>query len=147
MAEFAEIIVNKLFLGNSHCITQKGVLDALQAHVVISILAEDEYERYGVTREVIGSDRVWHRIILEDDESAEISEHFHEVHHTIRENLREGKNVIVHCGAAVSRSPTLILSYLMLENGWDYERAYRYVKDRRPYIRPNKGFEEQLKAI
>jgi protein-tyrosine phosphatase len=146
MAEFAEI-VGRLFLGNSHCITQKGVLDALQVHTVISILAEDEYERYRVTREAIGSERAWHRIVLEDDESEDISKHFHEVHHTIRENLREGHAVIVHCGAAVSRSPTLIIAYLMLENGWDYERAYRYVKDRRPYIRPNKGFEAQLKAI
>lgn len=147
MAEFAEIIDNKLFLGNSHCITQKGILNILQVNTVISILAEDEYERYGVTREAIGTERIWHRIILEDDESAEISNHFHEVHDIIQQSIRDGKNVIVHCGAAVSRSPTLIISYLMLENGWDYKRAYRYVKDRRPYIQPNKGFEEQLKAI
>lgn len=146
MAEFTEIIVNKLFLGNVRCITEKKVLDILGADIIISILSEDEYERFGVTSNCIG-DREWCRLILEDDEDEKIGKYFIEVHKIIKEGIEKGKTVLVHCAAGISRSPSLIIAYLMIENGWDYDKAYRYVKDRRPYIRPNSGFEKQLKNI
>ena len=34
----------------------------------------------------------------------------------------------------------------MKEYGWTLEDAYKYVKSKRPIIRPNKGFMEQLKT-
>jgi hypothetical protein len=146
MAEFTEIIVDKLFLGNVRCVTEKKVLNILDINIIISILSEDEYERFGVTRDCIG-DREWCRLILEDDEDEKIGDYFTEVRRIIKEGIEKEKTVLVHCAAGISRSPSFIIAYLMRENGWDYEKAYRYVKDRRPYIRPNSGFEKQLKNI
>ena len=34
---------------------------------------------------------------------------------------------------------------MMKEKRWDYDTCYRYVKERRPIIEPNEGFEAQLR--
>jgi protein-tyrosine phosphatase len=47
----------------------------------------------------------------------------------------------------MSRSATLVLAYLMIENRWTYEEAYNFVKKRRPIIQPNIGFVKQLKGL
>lgn len=57
------------------------------------------------------------------------------------------KNLLVHCNAGVSRSPTIIISYLIVKLKLSYENAYEKVKSVRPCIRPNDGFVAQLKAL
>lgn len=56
-------------------------------------------------------------------------------------------NVLVHCNAGVSRSATIVIGYLILVKHFTYDVAYSVVKIARCCIRPNKGFEEQLKRL
>ena len=58
-----------------------------------------------------------------------------------------GGKVLVHCGAGRSRSATVLLSYLMSENSWDYDTALTFLKTKRPMVQPNKGFEQQLRLF
>jgi atypical dual specificity phosphatase/dual specificity phosphatase 12 len=51
---------------------------------------------------------------------------------------------LVHCYAGISRSASIIISYLMKKYNWSYEKAYNYVKNKRPIINPNRGFKKQL---
>jgi hypothetical protein len=47
---------------------------------------------------------------------------------------------LVHCQKGMSRSATIVLSYLMLANrGLSLMKALHYVKDRRPVVSPNQG--------
>lgn len=55
--------------------------------------------------------------------------------------------VLIHCRAGVSRSATVALAYLMTQYRWKLEYALQYLKQRRPIIRPNPGFIQQLKCI
>lgn len=57
----------------------------------------------------------------------------------------------MHCAAGISRvfhivmqSATLVIAYLMRKNRWRLAKAYKYVKEKRGMIKPNKGFEIQL---
>lgn len=52
--------------------------------------------------------------------------------------------VLVHCYAGVSRSPALVIAYLMATKGWGLEEAYDFVKERRRIIKPNRSFINQL---
>merc|ERR1740129_1088027 len=65
----------------------------------------------------------------------------------LREWHREGRIILVHCNAGVSRSAAAVLGYLMVDHGFDYETAYSLVKDKRHSIRPNEGFVKQLKEL
>lgn len=44
----------------------------------------------------------------------------------------------------VSRSASTVIAYAMKEYGWDLERAFDYVKERRTVTKPNPSFMKQL---
>ena len=53
--------------------------------------------------------------------------------------------VFVHCVAGVSRSSTIVISYLMKINKWTFDKSLQFVQNKRPKIMPNNGFIQQLK--
>ena len=146
------LIKNGIFIGNltsvigDHRIEEESYLDELNIKVVISAITEEEYEYHMITKDDF-SNINWYRLVIDDDEDERISQHFFDIHKVISEAVSNNNNVIVHCAAGMSRSATLVLAYLMIENRWHYEEAYNFVKKRRPIIQPNIGFIKQLKAL
>jgi len=53
---------------------------------------------------------------------------------------------LVHCTQGVSRSPSVIIYFVMTFRKVNYDIALEYVKGRRSCTFPNDGFEEQLLA-
>lgn len=62
-------------------------------------------------------------------------------------NLARKSNVLVHCNAGVSRSSSVVIGFLIFEQGLDFEPAYSIVKKSRSCCRPNPGFEQQLRLL
>ena len=58
----------------------------------------------------------------------------------------ENGGVLVHCFGGKSRSPAFIAAYLMSSRGWSFDEAYNVIKQARPVIDINPGFECQLRA-
>ena len=56
----------------------------------------------------------------------------------------KGGVVLVHCVAGVSRSATICLAYLVSHNHMSLQQAWQHVKKVRPWVKPNKGFLQQL---
>jgi protein-tyrosine phosphatase len=46
--------------------------------------------------------------------------------------------------AGISRSPTLVIAYLMKTQNLSFSEAFDLVKKKRPIIHPNQGFKNQL---
>lgn len=86
----------------------------------------------------------YHQIFIHDEDKQEIDVYFDECHKFIDGCLQTGGKILIHCAAGVSRSPTIVISYLMKKNKWDDLYAYNHVKKIRSIINPNKGFMEQL---
>lgn len=90
----------------------------------------------------------WHtqhvRVPVNDVAGADLSCHFDRVADTIESNSMAGKKTLVHCMAGVSRSASLCIAYLMKYHRMSLRSAHAHVKSRRPIIRPNPGFWEQL---
>uniref|UniRef100_A0A8R1HQR3 protein-tyrosine-phosphatase n=1 Tax=Caenorhabditis japonica TaxID=281687 RepID=A0A8R1HQR3_CAEJA len=63
----------------------------------------------------------------------------------IEESVANNENIVVHCLAAVSRSVTICVAYLMLKNQWSLEKALKMVQSIRKPAEPNSGFLAQLK--
>ncbi|KAJ8397237.1 hypothetical protein AAFF_G00440710 [Aldrovandia affinis] len=74
--------------------------------------------------------------------SARLCDHFESVAERIHSNRTGG--TLVHCAAGMSRSPALVMAYLMRYKGVTLRQAHDWVRDCRPFIRPNAGFWRQL---
>uniref|UniRef100_A0A665V4W6 Si:ch1073-184j22.2 n=1 Tax=Echeneis naucrates TaxID=173247 RepID=A0A665V4W6_ECHNA len=82
------------------------------------------------------------RVPVSDLPSARLGDHFDRVAERIHENRAGG--TLVHCAAGMSRSPALVMAYLMRYRGVTLRQAHRWVQDSRPHVRLNTGFWDQL---
>lgn len=60
------------------------------------------------------------------------------------EAKKNNSKVLVHCQAGVSRSPTIVIAYLMRQFGISMNDAYNKVLQMRPIIAPNIAYYSQL---
>lgn len=83
---------------------------------------------------------------LEDNPFAELAEHLPETTAFLKSALATGPNarVLVHCVQGVSRSASVVVGYLVAEQGLPPARALALVKARHPGADPNFGFVRQL---
>lgn len=82
------------------------------------------------------------RVPVSDLPSARLGDHFDRVAERIHGNRAGG--TLVHCAAGMSRSPALVMAYLMRYRGVTLQQAHGWVRESRPYVRLNAGFWEQL---
>ncbi|XP_073348057.1 dual specificity protein phosphatase 18 [Pagrus major] len=82
------------------------------------------------------------RVPVSDLPSARLGDHFDRVAERIHGNRAGG--TLVHCAAGMSRSPALVMAYLMRYRAVTLCQAHRWVQESRPYVRLNAGFWEQL---
>ena len=79
-----------------------------------------------------------------DAPHAPLSAYFDRVVKKITKVRNKGGKTLIHCMAGVSRSASLCIVYLMKEKRMSLKKAHEHVKSRRPFIRPNVGFWQQL---
>ena len=60
---------------------------------------------------------------------------------------RDNSSVLVHCGAGISRSATIVVAYLMWYLQLPFMASYKFVQRLRPQISPNLNFVGQLVAF
>merc|ERR1719431_1696836 len=84
------------------------------------------------------------RIPVSDVPSASILPYFDQVADLIESNSMRGRRTLVHCNAGISRSSSLCIAYLMKYHRMSLRSAHDHVRSRRPIIRPNTGFWQQL---
>ncbi|XP_054452558.1 dual specificity protein phosphatase 14 [Anoplopoma fimbria] len=82
------------------------------------------------------------QVPVQDRPHAPLGHYFDPVAERIHQN--QTGRTLVHCSAGRSRSPSLIMAYLMRFEGLSLRRAHEVVLDQRPFIRPNAGFWRQL---
>ncbi|XP_070685637.1 dual specificity protein phosphatase 14 isoform X2 [Pempheris klunzingeri] len=79
---------------------------------------------------------------VQDRPHAPLGHYFDPVAERIDQNQTGA--TLVHCTAGRSRSPTLVMAYLMRSEGLSLRRAHELVLEQRPFVRPNAGFWRQL---
>ena len=82
---------------------------------------------------------------LYDIESQNIFPKFEVAYNFIKRNSKNNTYILIHCMVGMSRSASLVVFYLMKEKGWDYDTCITYMRERRPGVSPNNGFERQLR--
>eukprot|EP00741_Cyanophora_paradoxa_P020300 tig00021244_g19594.t1 len=80
------------------------------------------------------------KVPIEDDPKAPIILYIEHAHDFVDAAIARGGRVYVHCNAGISRSPTVVISYLMRRRGMTLKAAFEHVRARRPQAAPNAGF-------
>merc|ERR1712032_767153 len=88
---------------------------------------------------------VRHRTIEVDDEpSQDLLPFIQQGIDEIRDALKDGCSILVHCFAGVSRSAAFVTAYIMQTRKVPLSVAFKEVKLRRKCVDPNPGFIRQL---
>lgn len=81
---------------------------------------------------------------IKDDENEDIYKFFDIFADIIHERITKKEIVYVHCFVGMSRSPTIVASYLMKYHNMTANQALFFIKDKRTISNPNEGFVKQL---
>jgi hypothetical protein len=81
-----------------------------------------------------------------DKGSEDLAIHFPTIFEFMRKALRDGGKLFVHCEMGLSRGATVMIAFLRA-NGYfeSLQSTYEYVRQQRPWISPNCGFQQQLR--
>lgn len=128
-----------LHIGGLFTLKRKEALKSANITHVLSVLTLplDEALFKGYERLVIN---------IDDDEGADIIQHFPASNDFIQQGLDSGGGVLVHCAMGKSRSATLILAYLLSTSPQTHTpiSALMHLRLARPIAEPNPGFMDQL---
>mmetsp|Transcript_85769 Transcript_85769/g.275804 ORF Transcript_85769/g.275804 Transcript_85769/m.275804 type:complete len:292 (-) Transcript_85769:929-1804(-) len=84
---------------------------------------------------------------LRDIKGETIAPHLLEAYAFLARAKASGQCCLVHCMVGASRSVSVVLAYLVTQEGRSLAEAWTLVKGARKQARPNKGFAEQLIAL
>ena len=136
----SEVIEGFLYLGNRHQAANARVLSALGITHVINATRD-----LPNVHEQSTDDIQYTRIPLDDDGVSDLSPHLGPLVARLTEVSSDPKGrVLVHCHLGLSRSATVVLSYLMASRHISLDHALDQLHARRPTIAPNRGFLSQL---
>uniref|UniRef100_A0A8C5Q0A8 protein-serine/threonine phosphatase n=1 Tax=Leptobrachium leishanense TaxID=445787 RepID=A0A8C5Q0A8_9ANUR len=86
----------------------------------------------------------YHNIRVYDEEDTDLLAYWNDTYKFISKAKKHGAKCLVHCKMGVSRSASTVIAYAMKEYGWNLDRAFDYVKERRTVTKPNPSFMRQL---
>jgi dual specificity MAP kinase phosphatase len=133
-------ILPYLYIGNKHDAENRQILSSSHITHVLNVTSHIPlYFENDVTVTYL-------RVPASDSGSQNLKQYF-DVAIEFIESVRcaaEGQCILVHCQAGVSRSPTLVLAYIMARYKLSLLDAFAFVKSRRQIIAPNFNFMGQL---
>ncbi len=138
----SNIFENLLYLG-SQASTRNDILIERNIHHLISIGCDP--------LDVDANIKVFKYEIEDNGNVNNINTFFNQtipfIHNIINDCINKNQPILIHCKAGMSRSVSVIITWLMFHKNMTYEEAYNYVKERRPVISPNISFVDYMKNI
>nr|XP_057904874.1 dual specificity protein phosphatase 3-like [Doryrhamphus excisus] len=137
----------RIYVGNAFLANNVTRLKRLKITHILNAAEGNSFMHVNTNAEFYkGTDVIYHGMPASDTDHFDISIYFEEAAEFIANALayKNGKGrVYVHCKEGYSRSPTLVIAYLMLRQNMDVHSALATVRHNRE-IGPNDSFLRQL---
>lgn len=142
--DFKHLIISKInnfiYLGScEHPLTNSDDFKRLNIDVIINCANEIEYPP--------NINFLVEKIPIIDGNSISFLENMDCANDKIHYYLKKYKKIYIHCVRGISRSPAILIYYLMMHKRFTYDRAYDLLKSIRPIIDIDPEFESSLRAI
>ena len=132
-----EILDNFLYLGSSKASKDLEGLQRLGITHIVNLAGKQYFP--GTFQ--------YKRAFFEDSKEAEFKHLLNGIFEFIENaKVTDGK-VLVHCQGGISRSPSIVIAYVMHNHNSTYEEALALVKAKRRCVRPNVHFQAQLREF
>jgi len=134
---YANEIIEGLYLGSQRAITVP-ISELLSRNITnILMIGKVKYPR-------IHESITYLQIPLDDVDTAPLSDYIQQAVEFI--NSSSG-SVLVNCQMGLSRSPSFVIAYLIIQKKMSFDTAFNLVQTKRPSIIPNEGFVKQLRLL
>ena len=130
--ERIEEVDNDVFIGNQRSSQNIDLLYSNGITHILIVAAEIE--------PAFPEQFIYKQIHLEDDPMVDVASFFPEAHEFIEQAIGSNDKVLVHCAKGISRSATVVLSYLMKKHGLTYKVAMSKLREKYEFADPNFGF-------
>ena len=135
-SEYIDKITDKIYLGEKEGLKDPEYFSSEKITHVLSLIDME-------ISLPIESKLVHKLISIEDDEKSNLLKIIKEC----IEFIEKADKIFIHCMYGISRSPSIVIAYLMWKTHCSYYDTYFFVKNRRKFIYPNEGFVKQLKLF
>ena len=133
-SEYIDKITDKIYLGDIEGANDFNYLTKEKITHILSLI--------DINLQIPSTIGIEHKLIeIEDEENQNLIKHIKECFRYIENS----KKIFIHCMCGISRSPSIVIAYLMWKTRCSLDDTYAFVLSRRIYIGPNDGFMEQLK--
>lgn len=105
----------------------------------------DGFRRHQMTTSIEGKKTII-RIGIHDTPSEPLDKILPHIIPVLLIAIQDGKRILVHCQAGMSRSASVAIALLSKYDTLSYEEALQLVKSKRPICQPNEGFSKMLEA-
>lgn len=134
----------RIYIGNAFVAQNVMRLQKLGVTHILNTAEGNSFMHVNTSAEFYaGTGITYHGIRANDTEQFDLSAFFEEGAEFIDKALSGKGKVYVHCREGYSRSPTIVIAYLMLRHKMDVRVAVATVRHKRE-IGPNDGFLRQL---
>jgi protein-tyrosine phosphatase len=126
-----------LYLGNQLTANSRSFLKENKIRYIVNCA----YDPMEYNEEISGINYL--QLPLKDEPSQRLLPYFKHVVEFIQESLKHGP-VLVHCELGISRSPSMIVAYLLATKGMNVQEAFQHLSSFSPSVNPLPSFRKEL---
>lgn len=132
------LVLPRLYVGSYHPASDREVLNAAGVtHICCCINVAARFP----------GEYQFMNLPADDTATYDMAQHFEETFAFIEKALTSGGTVLVHCGAGISRAPTITAAYIIRKLKVSHHSAVQMISSVRPCASPNLGFRKQLEVF
>jgi Leucine-rich repeat (LRR) protein len=141
-------IIDGIYLGSARCIENVTAMEELEKRKISHVLSIGKEIVMNLDKypEKLKNDFNHKTYDIADSPHEDIVTIFREIK-SFMDTAREEGGCLVHCVAGISRSASVVIAYIMQLENMTYDQAEKFVRSKRPCVKPNDGFETQLKDL